>query len=85
MNEETKLWEDVGDKRAAEKVSQRLREKERGDEEGLLTNHEGLFDVQGIRKYCVCHCHTCVTCGYQKWLAEMNKHEKISMDRNGGM
>lgn len=85
MNEETKLWEDVGDKRAAEKVSQRLREKERGDEEGLLTNHEGLFDVQGIRKYCVCHCHTCVTCGYQKWLAEMNKHKKISVDRNGKM
>lgn len=30
MNEATTRWEDVGDKRAAEKVSQTLREKERG-------------------------------------------------------
>mmetsp|Transcript_29739 Transcript_29739/g.63071 ORF Transcript_29739/g.63071 Transcript_29739/m.63071 type:complete len:157 (+) Transcript_29739:1037-1507(+) len=29
MNEETTRWEDVGDKRAAEKVSQTLREKDR--------------------------------------------------------
>ncbi|KAL9190831.1 hypothetical protein ACHAXT_000537 [Thalassiosira profunda] len=30
MNDDTALWEDVGDKRAAEKVSQTLREKEKG-------------------------------------------------------
>lgn len=35
-NEETKLWEDVGDKRAAEKVSQTLREK---DEDEKKTKH----------------------------------------------
>jgi len=63
MNEETKLWEDVGDKRAAEKVSQRLREKERGDEKGLTTNHEGLVVhaftiVQGISES-----NTCDACG----------------------
>jgi hypothetical protein len=43
MNEETTLWEDVGDKRAAEKVSQRLRERARGDERQSTAIQEGLF------------------------------------------
>ena len=38
-NEETKLWEDVGDKRAAEKVSQTLREKDE-DEKKAKHAHE---------------------------------------------
>lgn len=36
MNEETTRWEDVGDKRAAEKVSQTLREKDRDEKAQYL-------------------------------------------------
>ena len=39
LNEETSRWEDVGDRRAAEKVSQTLREKDRGDSKASANNN----------------------------------------------
>ena len=36
MNDDTTRWEDVGDKRAAEKVSQTLREKDRDEKAEYL-------------------------------------------------
>eukprot|EP01082_Thalassiosira_pseudonana_P011851 g10184.t1 g10184 contig4:1386953-1388368(+) len=51
MNVETSRWEDVGDRRAAEKVSQALREKERGEQkENSVAVVESDSSVQNEQK-----------------------------------
>ena len=46
MNETTGEWEDVGDRRASEKVSQTLREKEREEKgNGVATKPAGVYGV----------------------------------------
>lgn len=44
LNEETSRWEDVGDKRATEKVSQALREKGRDSKAGGIKNKSAIAD-----------------------------------------
>jgi hypothetical protein len=46
MNEATSLWEDVGDRRAAEKVSQTLREREKAKNDELP--HSATSEVAGV-------------------------------------
>mmetsp|Transcript_10082 Transcript_10082/g.18142 ORF Transcript_10082/g.18142 Transcript_10082/m.18142 type:complete len:460 (-) Transcript_10082:125-1504(-) len=48
MNEETTQWEDVGDKRAAEKVSQTLREKDRDAKAEYVAQKSATQDVEPV-------------------------------------
>ena len=48
MNEETTQWEDVGDKRAAEKVSQTLREKDRDAKAEYVAQKSATQDVEPL-------------------------------------
>ena len=45
MNEQTSRWEDVGDKRACEKVSQTLREKDRDENEKVESTAESVVQT----------------------------------------